>query len=153
MADRPSSESRHPRWPDEAFVVQVLRYLDGQATVQDLSELKEALATRPERRMLFVQLCRLQGELSELLAPRRAALTEAAEALHLLRPACPHGEFEPLPDPGSLPEKAEASSAVSVAEITGGPDRPPTGDPPGAVRPPDETIEYMEDVADDDTTH
>ena len=76
MADCPSSESRRPRWPDEAFVVQVLRYLDGQATVQDLSELKEALATRPERRTLFVRLCRLHGELSELLAPRRAALTE-----------------------------------------------------------------------------
>ena len=56
-----------PAGHDEVFAVQVLRYLDGQASVQDLSELKEALATRRECRAQFVQLCRLHGELSELL--------------------------------------------------------------------------------------
>jgi len=63
---------------EEMFAVQVLRYLDGLATPQDLSELKECLACQPGWRVRFVQLCRLHGELMELLAPERAALKEAA---------------------------------------------------------------------------
>jgi len=151
MANRAFSKARPQRWADEPFVVQVLRYLDGQATVQDLSEMKEALATRPERRTLFVRLCRLHGELSELLAPQRAALTETAEAPHPVQLACAREDPESPPGAGTLPERADESAAVSVAEITGGPDRPPTGDPPGAVRPPDETVEFVEDAADETT--
>ena len=80
MAEHTPPAGRFSSGGDESFAVQVLRYLDGQATVQDLSELKEALATRPECRTLFVRLCRLHGELSELLAPMRAAATETAPA-------------------------------------------------------------------------
>jgi anti-sigma factor RsiW len=150
MADGTFPEARAAR-ADEAFVVQVLRYLDGRAAVQDLSELKEALATRPACRALFVRLCRLHGELSELLAPLRAA-TETAEAPHPARPASPRGDSESPPAAGPLPARADAPSAVSVADRAGGPDVPPTGDTPGPARPPDETAEYVEDAG-DETTH
>jgi hypothetical protein len=137
MSERPQN--------DEAFAVQVLRYLDGLATVQDLSELKEALATRRDRRALFVRLCRLHGELSELLAPQRAAATETAEAPHVARPASPRGDSESPPGAAAHPAPADAPSAVSVAGTAGGPDRAPVGDPPDKVRPPEDTTEYVED--------
>jgi anti-sigma factor RsiW len=145
MNERTPPEARPVRGDDEAFVIQVLRYLDGLATVQDLSELKEALATRRECRALFVRLCRLHGELGELLAPQRAAATETAEAPHPARLASPRGDTESPPGAAAHPAKADASSAVSVADTAGGPDRTPTGDPPGTVRPPEDTTEYIED--------
>ena len=136
--------SGRPR-DDEAFAVQVLRYLDGLATVQDLSELKEALATRRDCRAVFVRLCRLHGELSELLAPERAAATETAEAPHPARLASPRGDTESPPGAAAHPAEADAPSAVSVADTAGGPDQAPAGDPPGKVRPPEDTTEYVED--------
>jgi anti-sigma factor RsiW len=151
MTDRTPPAPGPARPDDESFVVQVLRYLDGQATVQDLSELKEALATRPECRTLFVRLCRLHGELSELLAPMRAAVTETAEAPHPARPASPRGDSESLPGAAALPERTDAPSAVSVAEPARGPDQLPTDGTPGTVRPPEDTVEFVED-ADDETT-
>ena len=144
MTQRPSN--------DEVFAVQVLRYLDGLATVQDLSELKEALATRRECRALFVRLCRLHGELNEMLAPQRAAATETAEAPQPARPASPRGDSESPPGAAAQPAKADAPSAVSVADTAGGPDQAPAGDPPGTVRPPEDTVEIIED-SDEDTTH
>jgi hypothetical protein len=137
---------------DEVFITQVLRYLDGLATVQDLSELKEALATRHECRSLFVRLCRLHGGLGELLAPQRAAVTETAEAPQPARPASPRGDSESSPGAAALPASADAPSAVSVTDTAGGPDRTPTRDSPGTVRPPEETVEYVEEE-NDDTTH
>jgi hypothetical protein len=136
--------SARPR-DDEAFAVQVLRYLDGQATVQDISELKEALATRRDCRAAFVRLCRLHGELNELLAPERAAVTETAEAPHPARPASPRGDTESPPGAAAQPAQADAPSAVSVADTAGGPDQAPAGDPPGTVRPPEDTTEFVED--------
>jgi anti-sigma factor RsiW len=152
MTDHTSAAPGFPRGDDESFVVQVLRYLDGQATVQDLSELKESLATRPECRTLFVRLCRLHGELRELLAPQRAAATETAEAPHPARPASPRGDSESLPGAAALPERTDAPSAVSVAEPAGGPDQLPPDGTPGTVRPPEDTVEIIED-SDEDTTH
>ena len=149
MAGGASREARPD--DDEAFSVQVLRYLDGRATVQDLSELKEALATRPECRTLFVRLCRLHGELSELLAPLRAA-TETAEAPHPARPASPRGDSESPPGADALPERTDAPSAVSLAEPARGPDQIPTDGTPGTVRPPEDTVEFIEG-SDEDTTH
>jgi hypothetical protein len=140
-----------PQGEDEMFVVQVLLYLDGRATVQDLSELKEALATRPRCRTLFVRLCRLHGGLGELLAPLRAPVPKTAEAPHPAPPASPRGDSESPPAAGALPARADAPSAVSVAEPAGGPDRPTTGDPPPKVRPPEDTIEYVEDQGDETT--
>jgi len=150
MTERTPPEGRPPQADDEAFAIQVLRYLDGLATVQDVSELKEALATRGECRALFVRLCRLHGELSELLAPQRAAAIKTAEAPQCARPASPRGETESPPGAAVLPARADAASAVSLAEPSGGPDRPTTGDPPGTVRPAEDTVDYVED---EDTTH
>ena len=144
MSERPAN--------DEVFAVQVLRYLDGQATVQDLSELKEALATRRECRALFVRLCRLHGELNEMLAPQRAAATETAEAPQPARLASPRGDSESPPGAAAHPAEADAPSAVSVADTAGGPDQAPAGDPPGTVRPPEDTTEYVEG-SDEDTTY
>jgi anti-sigma factor RsiW len=141
------------RGDDEAFAVQVLRYLDGQATVQDVSELKEALATRGECRTLFVRLCRLHGELSELLAPLRATATETAEAPHPARTASPRGDSESPPGAAVLPERADAPSAVSVAETSGGPDHLPTVGTPGKVRPAEDTVDFVDNAEDDETTH
>ena len=151
MAEHTPPAGRFSSGGDESFAVQVLRYLDGQATVQDLSELKEALATRPECRTLFVRLCRLHGELSELLAPMRAAATETAEAPHPARSASPRGDSESLPGAAALPARTDAPSAVSLAEPAGGPDHLPTDGTPGTVRPPEDTVEFVED-ADDETT-
>jgi hypothetical protein len=141
-----------PTPADEVFAVQVLRYLDGLASVQDLCEMKESLGARPECRALFVRLCRLHGELSELLAPERAAVTETAEAPQPARTASPRGESESPSGAAATPARADATSAVSVTEPSGGPDRPPTGDPPGTVRPPEDTVEINCDV-DDATAH
>jgi len=135
-----------PAGHDEVFAVQVLRYLDGQASVQDLSELKEALATSRECRAQFVQLCRLHGELSELLAPQRAAVTETAEAPHRVRSASPRRDSESSSGAAALPARTDAPSAVSVTDPTDRPDRPSTG------TPADDTTEFIEDEG-DDTTH
>jgi anti-sigma factor RsiW len=132
--------------------VQVLRYLDGQASVQDLSELKEALATDRERRAQFVRLCRLHGELSELLAPQRAAVTETAEAPHPLRTASPRGDSESPSGAAALPARTDAVSAVSVTDPSHRPDNPSVGEPPRTTRPSDETTEIVVDEG-DETTH
>ncbi len=142
MSERPQG--------DEAFAVQVLRYLDGAATLQDLSELKEALATRRDCRALFVRLCRLHGELNELLAPQRAAATETAEAPRPARTASPRGDSESPPVAAARP--ADAASAVSVADTAGGLDPAPIGDPPDTARPAEDTAEYVED-SDGETTY
>lgn len=152
MADRTSAGARPPRGDDEVFAVQVLRYLDGQATVQDLSELKEALATRPACRTLFVRLCRLHGELCELLAPLRVAATETAGAALPARPPSPRGASESPPGAAAHPTAADAPPAVSVAEPAGGSEPPGPAAPPGRAASPDETIEYARD-SDEDTTH
>jgi hypothetical protein len=128
---------------DEVFAVQVLRYLDGQSSVQDLSELKEALATSRDARRQFVRLCRLHGELSEQLAPQRAAVTETAEAPHRVRSASPRGDSESPPGAAALPARTDAPSAVLVTD---------TPNPPPAAAPHDDTTEFIEDEG-DDTTH
>jgi hypothetical protein len=148
--NRPTPPEGELSQAGEDFAIQVLRYLEGRATVQDLSELKEALATRRECRTWFVQLCRLHGELRELLAPERAAATQTAEVPQSARSASPRGESESPPGAAVLPASADAASAVSLAEPGSGPDRSHTGDPPGTVRPAEDTADYIED---EDTTH
>jgi len=73
MSDSPGTagSGRGGDAAEETFAAQVLRYLVGEATPQDLSELRDALSRLPERRTVFVRLCRLHGELTELLAPAR----------------------------------------------------------------------------------
>jgi hypothetical protein len=50
------------------------------------------------------------------------------------------------------PLRVAVRAAVAVTEPTGGPDRLPTGDPPNTVRPPEDTVEYVEGK-EEDTTH
>jgi hypothetical protein len=59
--------------PDEleAFTVLVLRYMDGDCTAQEILHLKAAIAESAAYRALFVQVCRMQGNLYEAYVTRR----------------------------------------------------------------------------------
>lgn len=57
----------------DAFIALVLRYLDDQASAEEIHELKDLLGGAAHRE-LFVQVCRLQGNLHETFATRRAKL-------------------------------------------------------------------------------
>jgi hypothetical protein len=57
-----------------AFAILVLRYLDGETTAAELVQLREALAVQPAYRKLFVQVCRVHGDLQELFVPKEAAV-------------------------------------------------------------------------------
>lgn len=84
-------------FPDESFVAQLLGYLDGTAGPQDMSELKEALAARASLRRLFVEMLRLHGSLTGLLAPLRVTPSSSAFA----------PEAAPAPPPAPRPPEAE----------------------------------------------
>ncbi len=117
------SESPLSQVGEEAFIGQILGYLDGTASPQDQSELKEALASRPALRPLFVSVIRLHGALTELLSPQRVALPSAVAA----PPRSAPGEETPPTEPAH-----------------------PPSDSPGGRRG-DDTCEYVED-RDEDTT-
>jgi hypothetical protein len=117
-----------PERPEqEAFVAQVLSYLDGGASPQDLSELKEVLASRPAFRLLFVQVCRLHGVLTGLLGRQPVKLPAIA--------ARAEGAASPMGD-------VESGTAPSIApEVQ-----------PGPASEPDDTGKYIEDSG-NDTAH
>jgi hypothetical protein len=69
----PSVEER------EAFSVHVLRYLDGECSAEEIQRLKETLVENVSFRELFVQVCRMQGNLYEAYAPRRAEVRPKAK--------------------------------------------------------------------------
>src|SRR2546426_922555 len=56
---------------DDAFTELVLRYLDGLATSEERTALKEELGSNPDRRGLIVSICRLHGRLGEALSAER----------------------------------------------------------------------------------
>lgn len=62
----------------EVFTVLVLRYLDGACSADELEHLKTVLAGSAAHRELFVSVSRMQGDLYEAYAPRRAARQQKA---------------------------------------------------------------------------
>jgi len=62
----------------EVFTVLVLRYLDGACSANELKQLKTVLASSAAHRELFVSVSRMQGDLYEAYAPRRAARQQKA---------------------------------------------------------------------------
>jgi hypothetical protein len=134
--DNPTSGKPVPQGQaEDAFAVLVLRYLEGLATPQEVGELNTALKSRPECRDLFVQMSRLHGGLSEVLAPRRAAERKKAgpAALHV---------------PADLPTEA-APGAVSV--LTGDEGASPL--PEGAAEPPSVADTLLGKLSAEDTVH
>ncbi len=132
-----------PPQEEEMFAVQVLRYLDGLATPQDLSELKESLACRPGCRVRFVQLCRLHGELMELLAPERAALKAATAA------AGAAGSVPSQPQEGSRTEPS-APAASDFPLTVAGPEES-LGRPNAAERTTEDDTVFLTWDSDPDT--
>jgi hypothetical protein len=96
----------------EAFVAQVLSYLDGTVSPQAFSELKEVLAGRPAFRTLFVQVCNLHGALHGLLRPQTVSLpAEAAVPPAGGGAAAAAGEARPV-----APEAVEPSGGLHLEE-------------------------------------
>jgi hypothetical protein len=60
----------------EAFTVLALRYLESACTVEEIEQLKQTLTGSVRHRALFVRVCRLQGNLYEAFAARRAELRQ-----------------------------------------------------------------------------
>ena len=140
--------SRHARGPgDEEFVSLTLRYLFDTASLQDVSELKDALTRHQECRALYVRICRLHGGLGEMLAAMKASASPAVEAPSASMGAGP-------PDAGSpedtlpLPERRDPPAAVAThePEIPGGPAAPPDKKD---EKPRDETVEFVDDAGDE----
>src|SRR5207245_2737468 len=66
----------------ENFTVLVLRYLEAGCSSAEIEQLKRTLEASAPHREQFVRACRLQGELHEVFAARRAEmqLTPASAA-------------------------------------------------------------------------
>jgi hypothetical protein len=77
------TQSTQPAFQPEAevdvFVGMVLRYLDGDCSSQEMQQLKDRL-TLGAYRELFVQVCRLHGNLHEVFAPKRAEMQQNRSA-------------------------------------------------------------------------
>jgi hypothetical protein len=132
----PSSETK------EAFTVQVLRYLDGACSPEEIRHLKETLAGSVPYRELFVQVCGLKGNLLEAYAAKRAGMHQraadpllasaAASAASALRaasasserstPAGPEQAQEDFALPQqapSLPAPGDPGAETIIGELTG----------------------------------
>jgi anti-sigma factor RsiW len=102
----------------------VLRYLDGQTTPTEVQQLSQALRASPECRDRFVQMSRLHGELSEVLAPTRVAASRRRKVRRAR--------------PGTASADAAAATPAAVSVLTGDDAVPtpavPAGEPstPGA---------------------
>jgi hypothetical protein len=69
----------------EAFSVLVLRYLDGGCAAEEVAKLKETIVASAAHRELFVHCCRVQGNLHEVYAPKRAELKQKSAGVPVLR--------------------------------------------------------------------
>jgi hypothetical protein len=58
----------------EAFTVLLLRYLDDDCSADEIDQLRGVLADVAPYRELFVQICRMKGNLHEAYSPKRAKL-------------------------------------------------------------------------------
>jgi hypothetical protein len=102
-----------PRPPDEleALTALVLRYLDGACSAEEVRQLKATLADSAVDRALFVQVCRLHGELHEAHAPQRARRKRKGAAVINLRGGEPAGEVDTSPPAPEGPEKGPSTDA------------------------------------------
>ena len=111
-----------PRSPDEleALTALVLRYLDGACSAEEVRQLKAALAESAADRALFVQICRLHGELHEAHAPQRSSRKRKGAAVMTLRGGETAGEggiSPPAPEgDGGHPGTADAMPPDAGAE-------------------------------------
>jgi hypothetical protein len=125
----------------EAFTVQVLRYLDGACSPEDIRHLKATLAGSVTYRELFVQVCGLKGNLLEAFAAKRAGMHQraadpllASTAASALRGgstassarAVPTGpeqhaqeDFALPPQAPSLPAPGDPGAETIIGELSG----------------------------------
>jgi hypothetical protein len=139
----------------ELFSVQVLRYLDGACSPAEIQQLKDALAGSAPCRELFVQVCRMKGNLLEVYASKRAELQhKTANVSDTLLASASAGEVAVTMGSGlaagsnerqspARPEHREASGDFGMDQEA--PASPPPGDP-GA-----ETM--IGELSGDDTIH
>ena len=111
----------------EALTALVLRYLDGACSAEEVRQLKAALADSAAGRALFVQVCRLHGELHEAHAPQRSRRKRKGAAVINLREGEPAGEgsiSSPAPEgteKGPTPEVAlpDAGAETDIRKLSG----------------------------------
>lgn len=120
----------------ERITMLVLRYLDNECTPEEVEQLREALADHPAQRELFVQICRMQGDLYEACASRRAELKLKAAKLHDQLSAPPIPERDTIeaigipalaghPRTDADPLIAESGAETLVPELSGEDTIPP----------------------------
>lgn len=108
----------------EGFTMLVLRYLDNECSAEEVKQLKEMLAGHAAHRELFVQICRMQGDLHEACASRRAELKHKTIKINELVPAARVAE----------PSAAEAAASGGHGlEISLEPGFPPSSNPESAA--------------------
>jgi hypothetical protein len=117
------------RSPDEqeAFTVLVLRYLDDDSSGTEVQHLKDALGGDAWCRELFVQMCRMHGDMHEAFAAKRAALQQKASLEKTLSLASA-GARQATADAGvaaTVPRPARASvepsERLDVSDLAGDP--------------------------------
>jgi hypothetical protein len=116
---RSTQPSSQPQETLEAFTVRVLHYLDGDCSADDVRELREALTGSASCREWFVQICRMQGDLYEAYAPKRAARRAKAPASEHQTPAQGPRSSDFAVDQDLLGEKREAGADTLLSELSG----------------------------------
>jgi hypothetical protein len=137
MADAKQAGSL-PANDAENFTVLVLRYLEARCSTAEIEQLQKTLAGSGPHRALFVRTCRLQGELHEVFAARRAELqlTPASVAQKA------GGGSEVRPPHDSAPTAARGSDLKLTPELTG---------EPGSIDPSADTV--VRELSGEDTIH
>jgi hypothetical protein len=67
----------------EAFTVLLLRYLDDDCSPEEIEHLKSALTDLAPCRELFVEICRMKGNLHEAYSPKRAKLRSTGQTAEI----------------------------------------------------------------------
>jgi ferric-dicitrate binding protein FerR (iron transport regulator) len=122
----------------ENFTVLVLRYLESGCSAAEIEQLKRTLEASALHRAQFVRTCRLQGELHEVFAARRAEmqLTPASAAQR----AGAEGRL-PIAH-GSAPGAAATDDLAFTPELSG---------EPGSTDPGADTV--VRELSGEDTIH
>jgi hypothetical protein len=119
--------------PDEleAMTVRMLRYLDRDCPAEEVQLLRDALTGSAVYRALFVQICRMHGELHEAYAPQRAdrqrkaapAARAAVAVGESPLPQLPTDEDRAarpeLPQEPSQPGAADAGAETDIRQLSG----------------------------------
>ena len=137
MADATQAGSL-PADDAENFTVLVLRYLEARCSTAEIEHLQKTLAGSGPHRALFVRTCRLQGELHEVFAARRAELqlTPASVAQKA------GGRSEVRPSHDNVPAQAGGSDLTLTPELAG---------EPGSTDPSADTV--VRELSGEDTIH